>query len=77
MPRPFLDFPEARSKTVQSLRVYSDPPCREVHLEFTDGTAVSIEIDLKSTVNGKYYRNNQGDIEVIREQRDPPPADGL
>lgn len=76
MSRLFLEFPEAATKVVQSLRVYSDPPAgREVHLEFSDGTAISIEIDMTSVVTGKYYRSNQGDIEVIREQRDPPSAE--
>lgn len=75
MSRPFIDFPEAATKIVQSLRVYSDPPVgREIHIEFSDGTAISIEIDMRSVVSGKYYRSNQGDIEIIREQRDPPSA---
>lgn len=75
MQRPFLDFPEAEAKMIKNLRVYTNPPAgREVHIEFSDGTAISIEIDVRSAVSGKYYRTNQGDIEVIRERRDPPSA---
>jgi hypothetical protein len=71
--RPFLDFPEATAKVVENLRVYSNPPSgREVHIKFSDGTALSIEIDVRSAVSGRYYRDNQGDIEVIRERRDLP-----
>jgi hypothetical protein len=72
--RPFLDFPEAINKVVQSLRVYNDPPSGlEIHIEFSDGTAISIEVDIRSVVCGKHYRGNQGDIEVIEEHYDPPP----
>lgn len=74
MQRPFLEFPEAAAKIIENLRVYSNPQSgREVHIKFVDGTAISIEIDMSSTVNGRYYRDDQGDIEVIRERRDPPP----
>lgn len=72
MPRFYLEFTEAATKVVERLRVYGDPPVgREVHLQFTDGTALSIEIDLRSVVCARYYRDNQGDIEIIRERRDP------
>ncbi len=54
------------------MRVYLNPPTgREVHIEFTDGTALAIEIDIAASVSGRYYRTNQGDIEVIQERRDP------
>jgi len=73
VPRPFLEFPEAAMKVVECLRVYGGvPPAgREVHLQFSDGTALSIETNLRSIVCAKYYRDNQGDIEVIREIHDP------
>lgn len=72
MSRSVIEFPEAATKVVESLRVYGDPPAsREIHLQFTDGTALSIEIDLQSVVSARYYRDHQGDIEIIREHREP------
>jgi len=41
----YLEFPEVVAKVIRRLRIYNDPPSREVHLEFTDGTALSIEIE--------------------------------
>jgi hypothetical protein len=71
--RPFIEFSEANGKIVQSLRVYDDPPSgREIHLKFSDGTAISIEIGIQSVVSGKHYRENQGDVEVLLEHRDAP-----
>ena len=72
MSRSMIEFPETERKVVERLRVYGDPPAgREVHLQFTDGTALSIEVNLESMVIARYYRDHQGDMEVIRERRDP------
>lgn len=72
MSRSVIEFPEAATKVVERLRVYGNPPAgREVHLQFTDGTALSIEVNLQSVISARYYRDHQGDIEVIRECRHP------
>ena len=69
--RSFLDFPEAVNMTVASLRVYSDPPCsREVHLAFTDGTQISIDLEIHSVVKAKHYRGDKGELEVFHEYED-------
>jgi hypothetical protein len=69
--RSFLDFPEAVNMTIASLRVYSDPPCRrEVHLAFTDGTQISIDLEIHSTVKAKHYRGDKGELEVFHEYED-------
>jgi hypothetical protein len=66
-----LDFPEARNLTIASLHVYNDPPCgREVHIAFTDGTQISIDLELQSVVRAKYYRGDKGDLEIFQEYED-------
>ena len=68
MNRTFLDLPEAVDKVIQSLRVYWDPPYgREVYLAFTDGTQISIDVSVETTVNARHYRGDKGDLEVLHE----------
>ncbi len=71
-----MEIPEAAGKEIQSLRVYRDPVAgREVQIILSDGTAISIEIGLHCVTTGKHYRSNQGDVEVLREYREPPDED--
>lgn len=69
MSRPFLELPEAANLTVQTLRVYDDPPYgREVHLAFTDGTQISIDLEIESVVKTRHYRGDKGgDLEILHE----------
>jgi hypothetical protein len=69
----FLEFPEAFGKEIQSLRVYRDRTAgREVHIAFSDGTAIAIEIVVECATTGKHYRSNQGDLEVLHEYSEAP-----
>ena len=73
MNRPFLDLPEAANMTIQTLRVYDDPPYgREVHIAFTDGTQISIDLEVKAAVNARHYRGDRGDLEILHEHADLP-----
>ncbi len=67
MNRPFLELSEAVNLTVQALRVYDDPPYgREVHLVFTDGSQISIDLEIATTVKTKHYRGDKGgELEVL------------
>lgn len=68
MNRTFFEIPEASNMTIASLRVYSDPPCgREVHITFTDGTQISIDLEIQALVKARYYRADQGDLETFHE----------
>ncbi|MGH9343786.1 MAG: hypothetical protein ACRD19_08500 [Terriglobia bacterium] len=68
MNRPFLDLPEAVDKIIKSLRVYDDPPYgREVHIAFTDGTQISIDVSVETAVNARHYRGDKGDLEVLHQ----------
>jgi hypothetical protein len=78
MTRHFLEFPEAANLTVQSLRVYDDPPYgREVHLAFTDGTEISIDLGISTTVKGRHYRGANGsELEILHRHEDQVNAAG-
>jgi hypothetical protein len=66
-----IDCPELADKIIQELRIHDDPPCgREVHIEFTDGTAFTVSLTTNTTVEAKYYRDQGGELEVLREFRD-------
>ena len=67
MNRAFLELPEAANLTVQSLRVYDDPPYgREVHLVFTDGSQISIDLEITTTAKSKHYRGDRGgELEIL------------
>lgn len=71
MSRPFLELPEAANLTVQSLRVYDDPPYgREVHLIFTDGSQISIDLEIATTAKARHYRSDKGGEPEILHQHD-------
>jgi len=71
MSRPFLELSEASGRTVESLRVSDDPPYgREVHLTFTDGTRISIELEIETLIRAKHYRLKEGGLEVLQQHED-------
>lgn len=69
MNRPFLELSEAANLTVQTLRVYDDPPYgREVHLVFTDGSQISIDLEVATSVKAKHYRGDRGgELQILHE----------
>jgi len=78
MSHPYLELPEAAGRTVETLRVSNDPPYgREVHLTFTDGTRLSIGMEVETVVKTKHYRMKDGDIEVLGQQEDRSSPGGL
>lgn len=72
MNRPFLELSEAANLTVQFLRVYDDPPYgREVHLGFTDGSQISIDFEIATTVKTRHYRDDKGgELEILHKHEE-------
>jgi hypothetical protein len=71
MSRPFLELPEAAGRTIESLRVSDDPPYgREVHLTFTDGTRIAINMEIETLVKTRQYRLKDGDLQVLLRRED-------
>jgi len=71
MSHPFMELFEAAGRTVESLRVSDDPPYgREVHLIFTDGTRISIDMEIETVIKARHYRLNQGELEVLQQHEE-------
>jgi len=71
MNRPLLELTEAAGRTVETLLVSDDPPYgREVHLTFTDGTRISIDIEIETVVKTKHYRIKDNNLEVLQQHED-------
>ena len=63
MPHPFMEYPEAAGKTVEHIRYYDDPSAMpEVHVRFTDGTALSLKLCSTLKVEAELYRTHEGDV---------------
>jgi hypothetical protein len=73
MSRTILELPEAANLTVQTLRVYDDPPYgREVHLVFTDGTHISIDLEIATAVKARHYRSGtDSELDTLQEHEEP------
>jgi hypothetical protein len=72
--RQYLELPEAINRAIRCLRVYDDPPYgREVYIAFDDGTQISIDLIVQTSVHAKHYRDDKGDLEMLHEHRDPAP----
>lgn len=71
MSEPYVEYQEATGKVVQHVRFYTNPSSLpELHIRFEDGTSLSLKLKVGLTVEGEYYRDIQGEIEILR-QYDP------
>jgi hypothetical protein len=67
----WMEYPEVSGKTVDHLHFYSDPSgAHELHIQFTDGEALSIRIQTTVGVEGELYREAKGgDIQILSKYR--------
>lgn len=71
MSEPYVEYQEATGKIVQHVRFYTNPSSLpEVHIRFEDGTSLSLKLKTSLMIEGEYYRDIQGEIEILR-QYDP------
>ena len=64
---PFRDFPEAIGNTVDHVRYYDDLSGKpEVHIRFTDGTALSLRFCIPLRLEAEFYRMHEGDVETLK-----------
>jgi len=71
MSKEIIECTELSNRTVQNLKILDDPKYgREVHIEFTDGTMFTVTLQVQAAVEAKHYRENEGEMEVLREYRD-------
>lgn len=66
MEHPKIEFPEVVGKAVAGLTVYDDPAYgREVLVQFTDGTQLSVCIGVKQTIDARYCRDDTPDTPIF------------
>jgi hypothetical protein len=70
----FVEIHEAKKKVIQCLRVFHDPKgtAREIEIELTDGTELSIEIHAQTEVTTRFCSTQDGDFRVIQEYATRP-----
>ena len=64
-----MNFTEVAGKTVAELSVYDDPTYgREVLVQFTDQTQLSICVGVKQTIDARYSRDGEPDRPLFLRQ---------
>jgi len=71
-----LEMPEVAGKTIRYLAVNDDPEYgREVHLQFTDGTELSIWVGVLQRVSAQFLDSGSGEVLFEREDHPAPPTE--
>jgi hypothetical protein len=68
------ELPAGAGKQVDFVRVYRDDQDREVLIRFTDGTELSIALEVRSITSAVDYQARTGLLEPLARY-DEPPAD--
>ena len=76
VPRPFIardevqqEIVECRGRTVQSVKIITDPSYHYVAIEFEDGFEADINIHSGFQFGVQWTNVSTGDVEIIREYR--------
>jgi len=71
-----LEIPEVEGKTIRHLAVNDDPEYgREVNLQFTDGTELSLWVGVLQRVSAQFLDSGSGRVLFEREDRAAPPPE--
>ena len=61
-----ITFPEVVGKSIANLSVYDDPQYgREMLLQFSDGTQLSICVAVKQTMDARYSKDDTPDTPIF------------
>jgi hypothetical protein len=61
-----LEFPEVVGQVVSELTIYDDPISgQEVLVRFSDGTQLSICINIRQAVDARYYKDDTPDMPIF------------
>jgi hypothetical protein len=65
----FVEVPAAVGKVIKEMWVYADDPDygRDVLLKFTDGSEMTVTLEVKRIASVAHYWPHPGGIEVIHE----------
>ena len=69
MPKPWIELKEARGKKVKSMTVEFDPDYNCVAVEFTDGTAMSVDVIPAVSIRPQFQQVGTGDTKILRNYR--------
>ncbi len=66
------EIPVAVGKQIAYMRIYRDEQDRQVHVGFTDGTELAIDIEVKSVTSAVLYKTSPGVSETLARFDEPP-----
>jgi hypothetical protein len=69
MPKPWIELKEARGKKVKRMTVEFDPDYNCIAVEFTDGTAMSVDVIPAVSIRPQLQHVGTGDTKVLRNYR--------
>jgi len=69
MPKPWIEFKEARGKKIKRMTVEFDPDYNCVAVEFTDGTAMSVDVIPAVSIRPQFQHIGTGDTKILRSYR--------
>lgn len=72
----YYELPAAAGKQVAFVRVYRDEQDREVLIQFSDGTELSIALEVRSITSAVHYRSAIGVLEPLARYDEPPAETG-
>lgn len=72
--RRFVEFPVIKGKTIEKLEFFASRESHSFTIEFTDQTALGLEIEPGFTVNAEFQQREKDDIEVLAEW---PPIESI
>lgn len=66
MSKPWVELREARGKKVKRMTVEFDPDYNCVTVEFTDGTAMSVDVVPAVSIRPQFQNIGSGDTKILR-----------
>jgi len=69
MPKPWIELKEARGKKIKRMTVEFDPDYNCVAVEFTDGTAMSVDVIPAVSIRPQFQHVGTGDTKILRSYR--------
>jgi hypothetical protein len=66
-----MEYPEVAGKTVENVRYYNDPSgTPERHIQFADGTSLTLKFYVPLKVEAELYRTHEGDVQTLKTYPD-------
>ncbi len=69
MPKPWVELKVARGKKVKRMTIEFDPDYNCVAVEFTDGTAMSVDVLPAVSIRPQFQHVGSGDTKILRNYR--------